>query len=111
MIRGEPEMSILDVVRTIDRTVEAKGELDTVGRQHRPEGAVAQAAVPGRLYLTTRGRFLGINPALSPTALREVKGVAFRDTNAQVQLNPTGRSSPTSTACPSRSTTSCPGEV
>ena len=43
---------------------------------------------PDASYLTTRGRFLGINPALVSTALRETKGIAFRDMHGQVQINP-----------------------
>jgi radical SAM superfamily enzyme YgiQ (UPF0313 family) len=89
VVRGEPEMTILDVIRTIDRQVEAEKATDTI-----PVGNTELTApwrklpFPDASYLTTRGRFAGINPALLAAALREVKGVAFRDANAQVQINP-----------------------
>ncbi len=89
VIRGEPEMTILDVVRTIDRKVDEEKATDTV-LVGNPDLVAPwrKLPFPDASYLTTHGRFLGINPALVSTALREVKGVGFRDTNMQVQINP-----------------------
>ena len=89
VIRGEPEMSILDVVRTIDRAVEAKGELDTVGVGNTDLKAPwRKMPFPDASYLTTRGRFLGVSPQTVSDALRETLGVGFRDVNGEVQINP-----------------------
>lgn len=89
VIRGEPEMTILDVVRTIDRKVDEEKATDTV-LVGNPDLVAPwrKLPFPDASYLTTHGQFLGINPALVSTALREVKGVGFRDTNMQVQINP-----------------------
>ncbi|NOK63605.1 MAG: B12-binding domain-containing radical SAM protein [Chloroflexi bacterium AL-W] len=89
VIRGEPELSILDVIKTIDRKVEADQALDTVSVGNPDLTAPwRKLPFPDASYLTTRGRFLGINPALVSTALRETKGIAFRDMHGQVQINP-----------------------
>jgi anaerobic magnesium-protoporphyrin IX monomethyl ester cyclase len=89
VIRGEPEMSILEVIRAIDRKIEAEHANETI-----PVGNTELTApwrklpFPDASYLTTRGRFAGTNPALIAAALCEVTGIAFRDSNAQVQINP-----------------------
>jgi radical SAM superfamily enzyme YgiQ (UPF0313 family) len=89
VVRGEPELTIVDVIRTLDRKVEAENAIENI-----PVGNTELTApwrklpFPDASYLTTRGRFAGINPALVAAALREVKGIAFRDANAQVQINP-----------------------
>lgn len=89
VIRGEPEITILDVIRTIDRTIEAEKATATV-----PVGNTDLTApwrklpFPDASYLTTRGRFLGVYPDLIARALREVLGVAFRNEHLQVQINP-----------------------
>jgi radical SAM superfamily enzyme YgiQ (UPF0313 family) len=89
VVRGEPELTIIDVIRTIDRKVEAEKALETI-----PVGNPDMTApwrklpFPDASYLTTRGRFAGVHPALIAAALRETLGVAFRDANMQVQINP-----------------------
>jgi radical SAM superfamily enzyme YgiQ (UPF0313 family) len=89
VVRGEPELTIVDVARTIDQAVAASGELETV------EVGNAELKAPWRKqpfpdasYLTTRGRFLGVSPRTIATALRETLGVAFRDEHGVVQINP-----------------------
>lgn len=89
VIRGEPEMSILDVVRTVDRAVEAKGELDTVEVGNSDLKAPwRKMPFPDASYLTTRGRFLGVSAKTVSDALRETLGVAFRDEHGEIQINP-----------------------
>lgn len=89
VIRGEPELTILDVIQTIDRKVQEEKALDTVSVGNPDLTAPwRKLPFPDASYLTTRGRFLGINPALVSTALRETKGIAFRDMHGQVQINP-----------------------
>jgi len=89
VIRGEPEMSILDVMRTIDRAVQAKGELDTVEVGNADLKAPwRKMPFPDASYLTTRGRFLGVSPKTVSEALRETLGVGFRDEHGEVQINP-----------------------
>lgn len=89
VIRGEPEMTILDVIQTIDRQAQSEHALDTV-----PIGNTDLTApwrklpFPDASYLTTRGRFLGLYPQLIAHALRETRGVAFRDEHGEVQINP-----------------------
>lgn len=89
VIRGEPEMTILDVVKTIDRQVEIERATDTV-----PVGNSSLTApwrklpFPDASYLTTRGRFLGVSPELVARALRETQGLAFRNAHGEVQINP-----------------------
>ncbi|WP_026369868.1 B12-binding domain-containing radical SAM protein [Kallotenue papyrolyticum] len=89
VVRGEPEMTILDVVRTIDRVVQETKELETV------EVGNAELRAPWRKmpfpdasYLTTRGRFLGVRPQTIARALRETQGVGFRDEHGEVRINP-----------------------
>ena len=89
VVRGEPELTIVDVIRTMDRAVEAEKALETV-----PVGNVEMTApwrklpFPDASYLTTRGRFLGVAPQLVARALRETLGIAFRDEHGEVQINP-----------------------
>lgn len=89
VVRGEPELTILDVVQTIDRVVREEHALDTI-----PVGNSDMTApwrklpFPDASYLTTRGRFAGVGPALVARALRETRGVAFRNEHAEVQINP-----------------------
>ncbi len=89
VIRGEPEMSILDVCQTLDRVSREEKALDNV-----PVGNPDMTApwrklpFPDASYLTTRGRFLGVSPQLVARALRETKGIAFRDQHGEVQINP-----------------------
>jgi len=89
VIRGEPEMSILDVAQTIDRQVQIEHADDTV-----PVGNTSLTApwrklpFPDASYLTTRGRFMGVNPQLVARALRETQGIAFRNEHGEVQINP-----------------------
>lgn len=88
VIRGEPEMSILDVMRTVDRAVEAKGELDTVEVGNSDLKAPwRKMPFPDASYLTTRGRFLGVSAKTVSDALRETLGVGFRDEHGEVQIN------------------------
>jgi anaerobic magnesium-protoporphyrin IX monomethyl ester cyclase len=89
VVRGEPEMTILDVIQTIDRQVELEKATDTV-----PVGNPDLTApwrklpFPDASYLTTRGRFLGVYPQVIARALRETRGVAFRNEHGEVQINP-----------------------
>jgi radical SAM superfamily enzyme YgiQ (UPF0313 family) len=89
VIRGEPEMSILDVVQTIDRKIAEEKALENV-----PVGNPDLTApwrklpFPDASYLTTRGRFLGPSAQLVSRALRETKGIAFRTEHMEVQINP-----------------------
>jgi anaerobic magnesium-protoporphyrin IX monomethyl ester cyclase len=89
VVRGEPELTIVDVIRTIDAKVEAEKALDMV-----PVGNADMTApwrklpFPDASYLTTRGRFLGVAPQLVSQALRETLGVAFRNQHGEVQINP-----------------------
>lgn len=89
VIRGEPEMSILDVVQTIDRHVKSEHATDTVSMGNPDLTAPwRKLPFPDASYLTTRGRFLGVSPQLVSRALREVKGVGFRNEHGEVQINP-----------------------
>jgi anaerobic magnesium-protoporphyrin IX monomethyl ester cyclase len=89
VIRGEPELTILDVVQTIDRMVEETRELDTVEVGNPDLKAPwRKFPFPDASYLTTQGRFLGVSPRTITRALRETKGVGFRDEHGQVQINP-----------------------
>ncbi len=89
VIRGEPELSIVDVIRTIERQVEMEQATATV-----PVGNAELTApwrklpFPDASYLTTRGRFLGVAPQVVARALRETLGIAFRDEHGAVQINP-----------------------
>ncbi|GAB4197502.1 MAG: radical SAM protein [Roseiflexaceae bacterium] len=89
VIRGEPELTIVDVCQTLDRVIAQERALDTV-----PVGNPDMTApwrklpFPDASYLTTRGRFLGPSPQLLARALRETLGVAFRDEHGEVQINP-----------------------
>lgn len=88
VIRGEPEMTILDVVRTIDRTVEQTGELEKVEVGNADLKAPwRKMPFPDASYLTTRGRFLGVSPQTLAQALRETQGVGFRDEHGEIQIN------------------------
>ncbi len=88
VVRGEPEMTIVDVIQTIDRNVEADKSGATISMGNTELTAPwRKLPFPDASYLTTRGRFAGVNPALVSTALREVRGVGFRDINMQVQIN------------------------
>lgn len=89
VVRGEPEMTILDVIQTIDRHVASEHGIDTVAVGNVDlTSPWRKLPFPDASYLSTRGRFAGVNPTLVAVALREVKGVAFRDGNTQVQINP-----------------------
>jgi anaerobic magnesium-protoporphyrin IX monomethyl ester cyclase len=89
VVRGEPEMTIVDVIQTIDRNVEADTSGETISMGNTELTAPwRKLPFPDASYLTTRGRFAGVSPALVSTALREVRGVGFRDINMQVQINP-----------------------
>ncbi|MEI7646169.1 MAG: radical SAM protein [Chloroflexales bacterium] len=89
VVRGEPEMTIVDVIRTLDRVAKEEGALDTV-----PVGNADMTApwrklpFPDASYLSTRGRFTGLSPQLVSRALRETLGVAIRDAGGAVQINP-----------------------
>ncbi len=88
VVRGEPEMTIMDVIRTLDQVVEQEKHMDAI-----PVGNLNMTApwrklpFPDASYLTTRGRFLGVSPQLVARALRETAGVAFRDEHGEVQIN------------------------
>jgi radical SAM superfamily enzyme YgiQ (UPF0313 family) len=89
VVRGEPELTIVDVIRTLDRAVESEKALDTIAVGNTQLTAPwRKLPFPDASYLTTRGRFAGIAPALVAQALRETLGVAFRDEHGQVQINP-----------------------
>lgn len=89
VVRGEPELTIIDVIKTIDERVKAEKATDTI-----PVGNTELTApwrklpFPDASYLTTRGRFAGVHPNLIARALRETLGVAFRNTDQEVQINP-----------------------
>jgi anaerobic magnesium-protoporphyrin IX monomethyl ester cyclase len=89
VVRGEPELTIVDVIKTIDERVKAEKATDTI-----PVGNTELTApwrklpFPDASYLTTRGRFAGVHPNLIARALRETLGVAFRNTDQEVQINP-----------------------
>jgi anaerobic magnesium-protoporphyrin IX monomethyl ester cyclase len=89
VVRGEPELTIVDAIQTIDRTIKAEGADETI-MVGNPDLTAPwrKLPFPDASYLTTRGRFAGVSPTLLAKALREVRGVAFRDNNAQVQINP-----------------------
>lgn len=89
VIRGEPEMSILDVCQTLDRVSREEKALDNVSVGNPDMTAPwRKLPFPDASYLTTRGRFLGVSPQLVARALRETKGIAFRDQHGEVQINP-----------------------
>jgi anaerobic magnesium-protoporphyrin IX monomethyl ester cyclase len=89
VVRGEPELTIVDVIQTIDRNVEADQSGATISTGNTELTAPwRKLPFPDASYLTTRGRFAGVNPTLVAVALREVRGVGFRDINMQVQINP-----------------------
>lgn len=89
VVRGEPELTIVDVIRTIDRQVEAEKALDTVEVGNTEMTAPwRKLPFPDASYLTTRGRFLGVSPQLVARALRETLGIAIRNEHGEVQINP-----------------------
>jgi anaerobic magnesium-protoporphyrin IX monomethyl ester cyclase len=89
VVRGEPEMTIVDVIQTIDRQVQLEKATETV-----PVGNTDLTApwrklpFPDASYLTTRGRFLGVYPQVIARALRETRGIAYRDEHGEVKINP-----------------------
>jgi anaerobic magnesium-protoporphyrin IX monomethyl ester cyclase len=89
VVRGEPELTILDVARTIDREAAHNRELETVevgNAELRPPWR--KLPFPDASYLTTRGRFLGVAPQTIARAMREVQGVGFRNEQGEIQINP-----------------------
>jgi radical SAM superfamily enzyme YgiQ (UPF0313 family) len=89
VIRGEPEMSIMEVIRKIDEITEAEKHTDTILVGNTELTAPwRKLPFPDASYLTTRGRFAGVAPALVAKALREVRGVAFRNEHTEIQINP-----------------------
>jgi radical SAM superfamily enzyme YgiQ (UPF0313 family) len=89
VIRGEPELTIVDVIRSIDRQVEREqaGETVSVGNSELTS-PWRKLPFPDASYLTTRGRFLGVAPQLVARALRETLGVGYRDEHGNVVINP-----------------------
>ncbi len=89
VVRGEPELTIVDVIKTIDRQVELEKATETV-----PVGNPDLTApwrklpFPDASYLTTRGRFLGVYPQTIARALRETLGIAYRNEHGEVRINP-----------------------
>ncbi len=89
VVRGEPELTALEVMRAIDRQVEREradapapvGGLELVSPSRaRP--------FPDASYLATGGRQRAVPPALIARALRETRGVAFRDEHGVVSITP-----------------------
>ncbi|HMO56642.1 MAG TPA: radical SAM protein, partial [Roseiflexaceae bacterium] len=89
VIRGEPEMTILDVIRSVDQQSQIENATENV-----PVGNTELTApwrklpFPDASYLTTRGRFLGVYPQVLARALRETRGLAYRDEHGEVKINP-----------------------
>jgi anaerobic magnesium-protoporphyrin IX monomethyl ester cyclase len=89
VVRGEPEMTILDVVQTIDRAVRQSHELDTVEIGNPDLKAPwRKMPFPDASYLTTRGRFLGVSPQTIARALLPTLGVGYRNEGGEVVINP-----------------------
>jgi anaerobic magnesium-protoporphyrin IX monomethyl ester cyclase len=89
VVRGEPEMTIIDVIKTIDRIVESEKHTDTISVGNTDLTAPwRKLPFPDASYLTTRGRFAGVSPVLVAKALRETKGVAYRNEHLEIQINP-----------------------
>jgi anaerobic magnesium-protoporphyrin IX monomethyl ester cyclase len=89
VVRGEPEMTIVDVIKTIDRQIESEKHLDTIQVGNTELTAPwRKLPFPDASYLTTRGRFAGVAPTLLARCLREIRGVAYRNEHAEVQINP-----------------------
>lgn len=89
VVRGEPEMTILDVVQTIDRAVQQTNELDTVDVGNPDLKAPwRKMPFPDASYLTTRGRFLGVSPQTVARALLPTLGVGYRNEGGEVVINP-----------------------
>ncbi|MBO9319953.1 MAG: radical SAM protein, partial [Chloroflexus sp.] len=89
VVRGEPELTIVDVIRTIDRVVEQERATETVAVGN-PDLTPPwrKLPFPDASYLTTRGRFLGVHPKIIAKALRETLGVGYRDEHGEVRINP-----------------------
>jgi anaerobic magnesium-protoporphyrin IX monomethyl ester cyclase len=89
VVRGEPELTILEVVQALDRLTQAECvrevALPSIFETAPPRHAspFAHAAYPA-----IRRRFLGIGPDLIALTLRETHGIAFRDEHIQVRINP-----------------------
>jgi anaerobic magnesium-protoporphyrin IX monomethyl ester cyclase len=89
VVRGEPELTIMDVIRSVDRAAAAEKALDTVAVGNLDMTAPwRKLPFPDASYLTTRGRFLGPSPQLVARALRETLGVGVRNEHGEVQINP-----------------------
>lgn len=89
VIRGEPELTIVDVIKTIDQRIEAEKANETVAVGNTElTSPWRKLPFPDASYLTTRGRFLGVHPNLLARSLRETLGVAFRDEHGEVKINP-----------------------
>jgi len=72
VVRGEPELTILDVIQTLDRLTRAESRAET------PTDTA---------YPAVRGRLPGPAPDLIARALHDIHGVAFRDEQMRARIN------------------------
>jgi len=74
VVRGEPELTILDLIQTIDQ----------LGQAGQTGAAPLPTPFPQAAALEARRCFAGVDPELRGQALRAVHGIAFRDERMRV---------------------------